>query len=268
MGRVKTVTRAFRLPSVPALLLRGTECRACGRPGAPETLPCPWCGERAPLSRETGRELVSGLAAAAVCTAAARCCAGAAAVPGFRTAAAVAAALALAPAAARCPEGAEGPAGGGAGPRTGLAGSAAALAASSVALVRAFAPGPPGARFAAALFAFAALAALRAPVLPPLAAPTLRGRFAALAAGSAAAALPLLSAAVPAEGVPEFGVAAFCALARTAVSLGSCMAVAAAALAAAFSSRPAAFALAFALGTAFLAAAGGPRDRARGGSAA
>lgn len=264
---MKSVKRVFLRPPVPGLLLRGTECRACGRPGAPEALPCPWCGERTPLSRETKRELISGLAVAAVCAVASRCGVGSMATPGFRPAVAVAAGWALAPAAARCPEGVATDAGGEES-RTGIAGSAAALAASFVALVRAFAPGPPRDLFAAALFAFVALAALRAPALPPLAAPTFRGRFAALAAGTAAAALPLLSATVPPAGVPEFGIATFCALARTAVSLGSSMAVAAAALAAAFSSRPAAFALAFALGTAFFASGGGSRDRMRGGSAA
>ena len=88
---MKSVKRVFLRPPVPGLLLRGTECRACGRPGAPEALPCPWCGERTPLSRETKRELISGLAVAAVCAVASRCGVGSMATPGFRPAVAVAA---------------------------------------------------------------------------------------------------------------------------------------------------------------------------------
>lgn len=242
---------------VPGLLLRGGRCRACGRPGASEALPCPWCGERAPLSRETRRELLFGFAVAAVCAGAARCgVVRACALAEFQVAAAAAAGLILAPAAARCPAGAAA--------SSGVAGAIAALAASCAALARAFAPAffpyPSRACFAEALFAFAALGALRLPALPPLSAPTVRGRFAALAAGAAAAAVPLFSAAVPDAAVPEFGVAAFCALAGTAASLSGAMALAAAVLAASFSSRPAAFALSFALATG-LFVAGGARSR-------
>ena len=250
--------------SVPGLLLRGVRCRACGRPGVPEALPCPWCGERAPLSRETRRELLFGFAVAAACSAAAWCGAlRAGAISGFQVVAAVAAGLILAPAAARCPAGAAAPSGA-AGRRSGVAGAAAALAASCAAVARAFAattpPGPSRVWFASALFAFLFLAALRFPALPPLSAPTARGRFSALAAGVAAAAVPLLSAAVPDAAVPEFGVVAFCALSGTAVSLSGAMALAAAVLAASFSPHPAAFALSFALATA-LFVAGGARPR-------